>query len=343
MRPARVYGRAHARSIGGFRPFLELAPGPAGLLHCRPAREPDYADRQPHRRPAGRDHRLAARSACPSGTAIRRAAHGGVRRRQAQSLRLRRGGAGLRPHRRGRGHPRPQGQIGQGHRDARRHGRAADRGGNRPAVQVDGAGQDARLRPRRPHRHAARRRALSGRDAQFRRHRGGHLPAGRGGRRRRQGHGRRRADGAFQDRRSLRHAQLSRHAGRAIRHPRRGDDGGDRLCQHRHRRRRRPRGAPASRHRYRAGRRADHQRHPIDRLAQCRSAQVGRGVDLHVPRRQYRKRHSADGAAARHRAQPRRRCAGAAGEAAASGGRGQRRRPTAPRPSSPISATIRCW
>ena len=68
-----------------------------------------------------------------------------------------------------------------------------------------------------------------------------------------------------------------------------------------------------------------------------------RGVDLHVPRRQYRKRHSADGAAARHRAQPRRRCAGAAGEAAASGGRGQRRRPTAPRPSSPISATIRCW
>ena len=32
-------------------------------------------------------------------------------------------------------------------RPARRHGRAADRGGDRPAVQVDGAGQDARLRP----------------------------------------------------------------------------------------------------------------------------------------------------------------------------------------------------
>ena len=30
---------------------------------------------------------------------------------------------------------------------ARRHGRAADRGGDRAAVQVDGAGQDARLRP----------------------------------------------------------------------------------------------------------------------------------------------------------------------------------------------------
>ena len=32
--------------------------------------------------------------------------------------------------------------------------------------------------------------------------------------------------------------------------------------------------------------------------------EVGGGVDLHVPRRQYRQRHSADRAAARHRAQP---------------------------------------
>ena len=32
-------------------------------------------------------------------------------------------------------------------RAARRHGRAADRGGDRPALQVDGARQDARLRP----------------------------------------------------------------------------------------------------------------------------------------------------------------------------------------------------
>ena len=39
-----------------------------------------------------------------------------TRRRKAQSLRLRRGGAGPRPHRRGRRHPRPQGQIRQGHR-----------------------------------------------------------------------------------------------------------------------------------------------------------------------------------------------------------------------------------
>ena len=45
--------------------------------------------------------------------------------------------------------------------------------------------RDARLRPRRPHRDAARRRAVPRRDPQLRRHRRGDLPAGRGGRRRR--------------------------------------------------------------------------------------------------------------------------------------------------------------
>ena len=35
----------------------------------------------------------------------------------------------------------------QGDRPARRHGRAAARGRDRAALQVDGAGQDARLRP----------------------------------------------------------------------------------------------------------------------------------------------------------------------------------------------------
>src|ERR1017187_8035454 len=40
MRCARVYGRAHARSIGGFRPFLELAPGACSLLHCGQRRSP---------------------------------------------------------------------------------------------------------------------------------------------------------------------------------------------------------------------------------------------------------------------------------------------------------------
>ena len=79
-----------------------------------------------------------------------------------------------------------------------------------PAVQIDDARQDARLRPRRTHGDAARRGALSRRDAEFRRHRGRHFPAGGGGRRRRQGHDPGRHDGAVRDRRSVRHAQLSR-------------------------------------------------------------------------------------------------------------------------------------
>ena len=53
----------------------------------------------------------------------------------------------------------------------------------------------------------------------------------------------------------LRHAQLSRHAGRLVRHSRRSDHGGGRLSHHRHRRRRRACGAAAYGHRYRAGRR----------------------------------------------------------------------------------------
>ena len=48
-------------------------------------------------------------------------------------------------------------------------------------------------------------------------------------------------------------------------------------------------------------------KHAVDRLAQRRSAGIGGGVDHHVPGRQHRQRHPADRAAARHRAQPRRR------------------------------------
>jgi hypothetical protein len=41
-----------------------------------------------------------------------------------------------------------EGRTGSGrHRPARRHGRPADRGGDQPALPLDGAGQDARLRP----------------------------------------------------------------------------------------------------------------------------------------------------------------------------------------------------
>ena len=52
------------------------------------------------------------------------------------------------------------------------------------------------------------------RDAQFRRHGGRHLPAGRGGRRRRQGDGRGRHDGALGHPGGLRHAQHAGPAGR---------------------------------------------------------------------------------------------------------------------------------
>ena len=47
-------------------------------------------------------------------------------------------------------------------------------------ARLDGSGQDARLRPRRPHHDAARRRALSRRKSRLRRHRAFHLPARRG-------------------------------------------------------------------------------------------------------------------------------------------------------------------
>ena len=62
----------------------------------------------------------------------------------------------------------------------------------------------------------------------------------------------------------------------------------------------------------------------VDRLAQCRSAGVRGGVDQHVPRRQCRQRHPADRAIARHRAQPDAAGARPGGEAPARGGGGHR-------------------
>ena len=86
------------------------------------------------------------------------------------------------------------------------------------ALSLDGPRQDARLRPRRPHDHAARRGALSGRASRFRRRRAFHLPARRGGPRRRQGDGRGGAVRALPGRRRLRHAQCAR-ACRSARSP----------------------------------------------------------------------------------------------------------------------------
>ena len=104
-------------------------------------------------------------------------------------------------------------------------------------------GPHARLRPRRPHHDAARRRALPRRDAQLRRHGLSHLPAGRGRRRRRPGDGEGRPVRALPGRRGLRAAQLARAAaGQDGRAPR-PDDGGDRRDADHGARPRRPRRA----------------------------------------------------------------------------------------------------
>ena len=68
--------------------------------------------------------------------------------------------------------------------------------------------------------------------------------------------------------------------------------------------------------------RADHHRHPVDRVAQCRPAEVGGGVDPDGARGQCRQRHSADRAVEGHGAQPVGRRARVVGDAAAPGGGG---------------------
>ena len=146
------------------------------------------------------------------------------------------------------------------------------------------------------------RRALSRRDAQFRRRRGRDLPAGRGGRRRRRRDDQGRADGPLRHRAGLRHAQRPGHSGRPVRHPPGPIMARDRPHRHQDRGPRRPRRAAAQVHRSCAGRRADHHRAAVDRLAHRRSAGVGGDLDLRVPRRQRPQRDPADRRTARHRA-----------------------------------------
>ena len=75
-----------------------------------------------------------------------------------RELRRRRGGDRYRPDRRRRRHQGPQWRRGPRHRAARRHGRAADHRADRRQLCLDRQRQDACLRPRRTHGHAARRR-----------------------------------------------------------------------------------------------------------------------------------------------------------------------------------------
>ena len=126
---------------------------------------------------------------------------------------------------------------------ARRHGRAAGHRGDRAALRIGHPRRDARLRPRPAHRHAGRRGAAAvGPPGRAARHRDLHVPARRGGLRRRAAHDRRGRPG-----------RGGRAAGRGLR-PARG--GGPAAVRHvldpagRHA----GRGRPVHRHGARAGR-----------------------------------------------------------------------------------------
>jgi hypothetical protein len=159
-----------------------------------------------HRHP-GREHRRRApRHPRPSRTVLRGEAH--RRRRGGQAHRM---GHSRAPrhghHRRGRHrqerHQRPR------RRPARRHGRPADAGVQHLRPRQPAPRQDARLRPRRPHRHAAGRGAALREEPQLRRHRLPDLPAGRRRRRRRPRDDQGRPVRAVPDGSRVRHAQLA--------------------------------------------------------------------------------------------------------------------------------------
>ena len=217
-----------------------------------------------------------------------------------------------------------KGSVRQGDRHARRHGRAADDGSDRAALCLQDAGQDARLRARRAHGHAARRRQVPVRDAQLRRHGHRHLPAGRGGRRRRQGHGRRRDDGALEHPGGVRHAQHAGDSGRPVRHPPGSAAGRQRRHLHRCHGQGRPRRAAARVHRYGARRLLHRHGAAVDRGAQRRPAEVGRRLDLRVPIRRGAQRHPPDGAPGGHRPHAGPGGARPPGAARGRGGRGHR-------------------
>ena len=209
-----------------------------------------------------------------------------------------------------------------GRRPARRHGRAAHPREVGRRARVAARGQDARVRPRRPHDDAARRRARAGAAPQLRRHRVLHLPARRGER------GRRPRDGGggplrpVPDEGRVRHAQLARAAGRAHRAARGTADGRLRHLRDRRDRPRRARGDAAPGPRPDAVRRARDQRAADDRRAQPASARRRRRQRHAGARRRHVERDPAGGRAARHGALVR---AGRAGPDRAQDGRNRRR------------------
>ena len=102
-------------------------------------------------------------------------------------------------------------------RPARRHRRAADDRAQPLRARQHAPRQDARLRPRRPHRDAAGRGQAPGEAPQLRRHRLPDLPAGRRRRRRRARDDQGRPVRQVPDGGHLRRAQLAGHGGRPVR------------------------------------------------------------------------------------------------------------------------------
>src|SRR5258706_538041 len=160
-----------------------------------------------------RAHRRAARYPRAPGAVVPGGPHfdagGGKARRLGH-----RGASRAGEDRRRRRHSRQEETQRPRHRLARRHGLPADAREEQLRAQIAARRAHACLRPRWPHHHAARRRALPRRDAQLRRHGVPDLPARRGRRRRRRGDGEGRAVQALPRQRGLRAAQLARAAAR---------------------------------------------------------------------------------------------------------------------------------
>ena len=209
--------------------------------------------------------------------------------------------------RRGRPAGRPPGRC---RGAARRHGRAADRGDERPAVHEPDAGRDARLRPRRPHRDPARRRrGARGPEGAAARHRRVPVPARRGGRPRGR-RGRCGADGARgrarrpEGRGRLRPARRRLGRLRPGRLDRRADLRLGRRLHDRGRGQDRPRRAAPHGARPDPGRLGDRDGAADDRLAPDRRPPAPRAHDRPHPGRHALQHHRRPGGDGRHRCAP---------------------------------------
>ncbi|KAF1857705.1 hypothetical protein Lal_00014224 [Lupinus albus] len=159
---------ARAAPPGGLTPHLASGLlGGSGRVPTKPGR---HARPRTDQSPLRHDGLVAAHAPCPTGTALRRGAHGGLRRGAAAGIRLRRGRHRHRPYRSGRSGARPWPKLEPRHRPARRHGRPADPGGPRSAISAGRGRGDGRGRADGAVRHR-----IGLRDAQHPRHGHRHL------------------------------------------------------------------------------------------------------------------------------------------------------------------------